>query len=169
MAFIRWKPNKSGLPRAQLVHSYRDGSGKPRQRILAHLGEKADLTPEQISALESQYPDLKVNWQALPTLAPKPVAVSGAESLSDEELWRRMGELRRQRGWTIRATVIKLTEAGLPPIGGGNMFGLRLRAIPLRWTSLRNLERSAEAGQPQPPGAQELLPYLRKVFSPPAP
>lgn len=164
MAFIRWKRNKSGLLRAQLVHSHRDANGKPRQKILAHLGDSGTLTPDRIPSLQAQYPDLKIDWQALPSSRPKPSLAPIPETLSDEELWQRMGELRRHHGLNLRAMITKLQEAGLPPIGGGHMFGLRLRAMPLRWTYLKSLENSAASGQAQPPVAKELLPYLRKVL-----
>jgi len=169
MAFIRWKRNKSGLLRAQLVHSYRDDQGRPRQKILAHLGESATLPSERVDALKAQYPDIKIDRQSLVSSVKKPAQPPAPEGLTDEDLWRQMGHLRRMQGWSLRTMVLKLTEAGLANIGGGISMGLRLRATPLKWTYYKGLEQMASEGKSLPQMAAEILPYVRKIFAPTPP
>src|ERR1700682_780070 len=100
MAFIRWKHNGIGGRQAYLVHAYRGPDGKPKQKVLAYLGDSAELTPERLADLRQKSPDLKCDWEKVkPSSRPK-IDIS---TLSDVELLRRIRHLRHQLGLDQRA------------------------------------------------------------------
>lgn len=111
MAFIRWKKNKLGTQQAQLVHSYRDEQGRPRQKVLAHLGADPTLTPELLSELQARHGHLPIKWdQIAPAPAPKRRDIS---RMSDEELLSNLRILRREHGIGFREMAFRLHDHGL--------------------------------------------------------
>jgi hypothetical protein len=160
MAFIRWKKNKFGIRQAYLIHSYRDEEGKPKHKSLAYLGREGSLSPEQISLLGEKYADLGVVWEKLEA-TPHPAPKTDIASIPDEELLRRLKELRTERGISARAMVDRLISVDAPAVPEwGNK--------PLHWSSYSRLESGWIAGRSQPhyvnPG-RLLAPYLRKALS----
>src|SRR5260370_39898677 len=104
MAFIRWKKNRQGMPRAYLVRAYRDESGKPRQETLAYLGTAQELSPEHITQLREKYKDLPIDWETVkPAAEPKRTLVVAA--LSDGDLLRHLKTIRTEKGLSIKTIV----------------------------------------------------------------
>ena len=157
MAFIRWKRNIAGNRQAYLMHSFRDENGKPRQKMLAYLGDEASLTPEHIEELRQKYPDLKVDWENFkPTTRP----ITDISQLSDADLLKRMRHLRHERGLSQWLMMRRLQEFGLPRCSGTYRLGLGGR----EWGIL---EKALERNQPQPfflNPETELAPALRKAL-----
>jgi hypothetical protein len=159
MAFIRWKRNSAGNYRACLILSYRDAQGKPRHKMLAHLGDQDSLTPERISALRDQYPDLKIDWGKIQTASRPRTYIA---QLSDAELLRKLRELRHERGWTQFGTVHHLYNHGMPRCSGS--YGIGRGMGTRQWGAL---EKALERGEPQDfflDPENELAPIIRKAF-----
>ena len=57
MAFLRVENKKSGKY-LRIVWSYRDDSGKSKQRVLYSLGKVEDYTPEQLKRIGSKLYEL---------------------------------------------------------------------------------------------------------------
>src|SRR5580698_8684750 len=105
MAFIRWKHNGHGGRQAYLVHAYRGPDGKPKQKVLAYLGDSAELTSDHLDRLKAKYPDLKINWETIKSAARPAIDVS---ALSDADLLRKIRHLRHQMGLSQRNMVHEL-------------------------------------------------------------
>jgi len=159
MAFIRWKKNTAGKHLAYLVQAYRGQDGKPKQKVLTYLGDVSALTPEHITRLRTQYPDLQIDWEKIKPAAPRLTDVS---TLSDAELLRKMRVLRHERGVDQRKMGWLLRENGAPCCSGsawdGYLYGREFGA----------LEKALERGEPQDyylDPEKEIAPALRKAFS----
>jgi LmbE family N-acetylglucosaminyl deacetylase len=160
MAFIRWKKNSFGIRQAYLVHSYRDETGKPKHKTLAYLGREGALSPEQMAALKEKHADLGIDWEKLEAV-PHPAPKTDIAGMTDEELLRRLKELRIERGISARAMVERLNAAGAPAVPDwGN--------IPLHWSSYAGLEKGWGQGKSEPyyvrPG-QLLARFLRQALA----
>jgi hypothetical protein len=160
MAFIRWKTNSSGKRQAYLVHAYRGPDGKPKQKVLAYLGDKAELSPEHHATLRQKHPDLEINWEKI---KPASRPATNVAALSDAELLREIRHLRHERGVSQRHFPQFLREHGLPRCSGQEANGFypdgRTYGV---------LERALERGEPQNfylNPELEIAPALRKAFS----
>jgi len=160
MAFIRWKKNKLGTQQAQLVHSYRDEQGRPRQKVLAHLGANPALTAELVTQLQEKHGHLPIKWDQIGAApAPKRRDIS---LMSDEDLVKNLRMLRREYGISFRDMARRLVNAGAPP-----------RSKPgyspssLSFYNYKDLERALHDREEQNFYADpvaELAPCIRKVF-----
>jgi hypothetical protein len=158
MAFIRWRLNSAGKRQAYLVHSYRDQAGKPRHRVLAYLGNNAELTPEHLAELQAKHADLKVNWDRIKPPPPRPL--TDLSSLSDAGLLQKMRILRHERGIQQFQMAGRLRDAGIPNFSG-------VRHSHFHHGHMGDLEKAMEQGDRSEfyldPEA-ELAPYLRKAL-----
>jgi hypothetical protein len=160
MAFIRWKHNGIGGRQAYLVHAYRGPDGKPKQKVLAYLGDSAELMPEQLALLRQKHTDLKVNWEKIKPAERPRIDVS---TLSDGELLRKIRHLRHQLGLSQRDMVHRLRENGLPACSGSDMEGY----YPYH-PVFGKLEKAFERGEPQDfylDPQTEVVPALRKLVA----
>jgi hypothetical protein len=161
MAFIRWKHNGIGGRQAYLVHAYRDADGKPKQKVLAYLGDAAELTPDHIEALRQKHPDLKVNWDKIKPASRPQVDIS---TLSDAELLRKIRHLRHQLGLSQNHMGFRLKESGMLPCSTGDAKGYYVYG-----RDFGQLEKALESGGPQDfylDPENEIAPALRKLFRP---
>jgi hypothetical protein len=161
MAFIRWKKNAFGIRQAFLIHAYRDEQGKPKQKTLAYLGKEGEISPERLAELQTQHKDLSIDWarvQAVPHPAPR----TEINTLSDQELMRRLRELRRERGINMKVIVSRLTEMGKTTVISHN----GPEPLDHGWYSW--LERAWEEQHPNPVfarSAADLAPFIRKALT----
>lgn len=159
MAFIRWKHNGHGGRQAYLVHAYRGPDGKPKQKILAYLGNSAELAAEHLNRLKEKHADLKINWDAIKPAAKPTLDVS---SLNDADLIRKIRHLRRHMGLNQNHFVQHLKDNGLPPCSGprGEEVGYPYNP------HFGILEKALERGEPQDYYLEpetEIAPALRKT------
>src|ERR1700687_310762 len=120
MAFIRWKTSSVGKRQAYLVHAYRGPDGKPKQKVLAYLGDKAELAPEHHAALRQKHPDLKINWESI---KPANRPVTDVSTLSDADLLKNIRRLRHERGLSQNHFPHLLKKNGLGPCTGQEANG----------------------------------------------
>ena len=159
MAFIRWKHNGIGGRQAYLIHAYRGPDGKPKQKMLAYLGDSAELTPEHLNALKAEYLDLKINWDKIKAPSKPQLDVS---SLSDAELLRKIRHIRHQLKLSQNHFVYQLKELGMPPCSNPEYDG----GYPYN-PHFGVLEKALERGEPQNyylDPLTEIAPALRKVL-----
>jgi hypothetical protein len=160
MAFIRWKTNNVGKRQAYLVHAYRGPDGRPKQKVLAYLGDSAELKPEHHAAISQKHPDLKINLEGI---KPASRPVTDVSTLSDVDLLRNIRRLRHERGLSQGHFPQFLRKHGLGPCSGQEANGY----YPIGRT-YGVLERALERGEPQNfylnPEA-EVAPALRNAYS----
>jgi hypothetical protein len=160
MAFIRWKHNGIGGRQAYLVHAFRGGDGKPKQKVLAYLGTDTQLTPDKIAALKQKHPDLKINWDKITPSQRPSLDIS---TLSDSDLLRKIRHLRHEKKLSQRHMPQVLREFGLPPCSKGESKGYYFSGY-----TYGELEKALERGEPQDfylDPEHEVAPALRKMFS----
>jgi hypothetical protein len=161
MAFIRWKKNRQGMPRAYLVRAFRDETGKPRQVTLAYLGTAKELSPEHIAQLREKYKDLSIDWETVKPAA-EPKRTLDVAALSNEELLRQLKTLRIEKGLSINALVQAILDAGLPPWKTSD--GERVLS-PFLYQKLEEEGAKGPLNYFLAKVAPDVLPYLRKVLA----
>jgi hypothetical protein len=161
MAFIRWKKNAFGIRQAFLIHAFRDEQGKPKQKTLAYLGREGEIASERLAELQAKHKDLAVDWAAV-SAVPHPAPRTEINTLSDQELMRRLRELRRERGINMKGMVSRLTQMGKTTVISHN----GPKQLDHGWYSW--FERAWEKQHPNPVFAQsaaDLAPFIRKVLT----
>lgn len=161
MAFIRWKKNRQGIPRAYLVRAYRDESGKPRQETLAYLGTAKELSPEHIAQLREKHKDLSIDWESVKPAA-EPKRTLDPAAMNDEELLRNLKTLRTEKGLSINAIVQVILDAGLPSWKVGNEERV---FSPFLYQSMEEEGAKGPLQHFLARIAPDVLPYLRRILA----